>query len=476
MRHILLSLLSLSLALFASAQDSIPNSIKYSDTSIPNATGRSGSASIEARALTGRNGTVDLDVSTGSSESGTSSGQLEKVKVKLPGTDWAATYSNLTGGGTFSGAIGAFPRGTTLAVTANVSGIDPNRVDIVSVNETVKLRPDLAVKILAAGRPIPGVPYALEATVRELNGDVGARANCVLYVDNVEVDRAPAIWVDAGSMVSCAFSHTFDAPGNRQLRVEANGVTPGDFDTTNNSDSVQIEVGGPTFDSWYASAEQSQGTTTWQLQSALYSAQQITNESQSYASFNGTVWSPFMQLENITGSLRFSSDGVLLDEVPNMTLRRTYTDEPAGNDGRRIDGCVDGRQDYQLIRACGWALFNEGVWSGGGTLFVQSMAGEVTFHSEGFDSRDVPYTPSYTWNYDYVHHRYGNRTPWGNSITLEVALTDGVRTVSASPTLTLAPFTTDGGWSYCYGAWWGDTCESTTVHREGVRASQLYGF
>ena len=48
--------------------------------------------------------------------------------------------------------------------------------------------------------------------------------------------------------------------------------------------------------------------------------------------------------------------------------------------------------------------------------------------------------------------------------------------MSASPTLTLVPFTADDGWSYCYGTAWGDTCESTTFHEEGVRASQLYGF
>jgi hypothetical protein len=133
MKYRILFLLSLSLAWIANAQDFIPNTIKYSDTSVPNATGRAGNASIEARALAGRNGAVDLDVSTGSLDSSaTAPGQLEKVKVKQSGTDWAASYSNLGNGGTFNSAIGNFPRGTRLEVTGNVSGIDP-RIDVVTV-------------------------------------------------------------------------------------------------------------------------------------------------------------------------------------------------------------------------------------------------------------------------------------------------------------------------------------------------------
>jgi hypothetical protein len=475
MKNLIALLLPLSLAVSIHAQEYIPNSVKYSDTSVPNGKGRSGSASIEARALAGKNGAVDLDVTTGSLEAGTAPGQLEKVKVKQPNSDWSVSYTNLASGGAMTAAIGAFPRGTALSVTANVSGIDPNRVDVVTVSEVVKLRPDLSVALLALGRPIPGIPHAVEATVRELNGDVGARASCVLYVDDAEVDRAAGIWVDAGSTVTCAFSHAFTA-GTHQLRVEANAVSPGDFEPANNSASAEITAGVQTFDSWYAQAEQSNSTTDWRLTSARYSAQQFTTQFNSYAAFNGTVWSPFVHLENITGSMRFSSDGVLLDEVPNMPLRRTYRDEMAGDDGRYIEGCVEGRQEYQVLRACGWARFNEGVWVGGGTLFVQSMAGEVTFHSEGFDSRDEPNYPAYTWNWDRVHRRFGNRTPWGNTVTLEVALTDGEVTVSASPTLNLQPFTTESQTSYCYWPWWGETCESTTYQQSGVRALLLSGF
>ena len=46
------------------------HSIKYRDTSIPNAKGASGNATIEPRALLGRDGATDLEVTTGSFESG----------------------------------------------------------------------------------------------------------------------------------------------------------------------------------------------------------------------------------------------------------------------------------------------------------------------------------------------------------------------------------------------------------------------
>ena len=228
------------------------NSVKYRDAGMKPATGRSGSATISARALYGSDGRATLEVTTGSFESAAAApGNIDKVQVKLLENNkigrqvFARNYNGLTGGGTWSQSLPAGP-GRTLQVVANVSGIDANRTDVVVVRERVKRRPDLvADQIDAPAKAAPGVPVTVAAVVRELNGDVGARANCVLYVDKVAVDRANGIWVEAGRSVTCAFSHRFAEAGTKALRVEVEGVSPSDWDAANNAVSGSIVIQAP---------------------------------------------------------------------------------------------------------------------------------------------------------------------------------------------------------------------------------------
>ena len=73
----------LALPASAATPDLIPNSVKYSDTGLQPATGRDSDISVEARALLGRDGVTDLELTTGSFE-GTASptGILQRVQVK----------------------------------------------------------------------------------------------------------------------------------------------------------------------------------------------------------------------------------------------------------------------------------------------------------------------------------------------------------------------------------------------------------
>jgi hypothetical protein len=113
---------------------------------------------------------------------------------------------------------------------------------VVTVTAPVYRRPDLQVSLVAPEEVRPGFPANFVATVREGNGDAGARTDCVLYVDGAEADRARGIWVDAGYAVSCAFTHVFASPGYRRVRVEAVRVSPADFDTDNNSAGATVLV------------------------------------------------------------------------------------------------------------------------------------------------------------------------------------------------------------------------------------------
>jgi len=234
--------------IYAANPTPIPNSVKYKDAGAKPATGRSGSAAIEVRALRGQANT-DIEVTTGQFErAAPAAGKLDKVQVKVFGTSGDLIVTDNYRKGTLSGGYGSFAyawpiRGQRVQVQANVSGIDPKRTDVVTVDSSVKFRPDLTVaSIQSPNQAIRGSVVTIEAVIREGNGDLGAHANCVLKADGVVIDHANGIWVDAGDAVTCEFRHAFDTLGQKQLTVEVTDVVPGDFNTTNNSRTATLDI------------------------------------------------------------------------------------------------------------------------------------------------------------------------------------------------------------------------------------------
>jgi hypothetical protein len=231
------------------------NSHKYRDSGKKPAIGRDGNATVQARALLARDGVTTLDVTTGELDQGGAPGSIAKVQVKAfdrrdtSQVRWIETYTPDKKGddGTIKEKFADLRANDLLQVKTHVDGIDRG-TDVVTLRERVKRRPDLAV--LTVDAPLQVATYrqvSIGATVAELNGDVGAYADCVLSVDGVEVDRARHIWVDAGGSapVSCAFSYRFPTTGTFQLTVALDGVKPGDWDRKNNSATTQISVVTP---------------------------------------------------------------------------------------------------------------------------------------------------------------------------------------------------------------------------------------
>ncbi len=226
------------------------NTIKYRDTVKKNARGRAATlatVTLEARALLGKDLKTTLDISTGEIDGAPGTGVLNKVQVKLYAPDGAlqtTTNYNVVNTPTYQVILGGRARGSKLQVQGNI--VSTNRTDVVTVTETVKLRPDLSVdRIVSPAQARVRTPVNISALVTELNGDVGARADCVLAVDGVEADRAHGIWVDASRTVSCLFTHTFTTTGTKQLTVSAVSVVPGDWDVANNSAAATIDVALP---------------------------------------------------------------------------------------------------------------------------------------------------------------------------------------------------------------------------------------
>jgi hypothetical protein len=108
-----------------------------------------------------------------------------------------------------------------------------------------------------------GAAVNFQAFIVERYGELGARANCVLYVDGAAVDRADGIWVDAGGVVACALTHAFSTAGTYALEVRVEDVRPGDFDDTNNGVTASIRITTPSDFSTFSFQASSIADTSW---------------------------------------------------------------------------------------------------------------------------------------------------------------------------------------------------------------------
>ena len=224
------------------------NSVKYQDAGSHPTTGHAGSASIMSRALLAKDGSTLVESTTGALDAGSPPGSISKVQAKLVhGTSESTNnYNGLSAGGYWAQTYTALGHHDLVDLHTNVRGIDGNRTDVVFTEDTIKLRPDLKASDLAAPqRAYVNTIVNIEATITEINHEVGARASCVLSVDGSPVDHAEAIWVDAGDAVTCAFLHVFPTVGTKAITVSATDVVPGDWDTGNNSAGGSIEIVTP---------------------------------------------------------------------------------------------------------------------------------------------------------------------------------------------------------------------------------------
>lgn len=224
------------------------NSVKYRDAGAKPATGRSGNATLVAQALLSSDGVATLSLTTGL-EGEPPSGTLSQVHVKQFDVNGhpqrTLQYRTITGS-TAEVRMPARPHGSSMQIQANIKGIDVNRTDVVTVMETVKYRPDLAVTAIThAPQSVQFAQTLIFSTFRELKGDVGAHADCVLAVDGEVVDQGLGIWIDAGREVSCNFVYRFPTPGTKQLKISLTNVDPGDYDVRNNSRTSTITITEP---------------------------------------------------------------------------------------------------------------------------------------------------------------------------------------------------------------------------------------
>jgi hypothetical protein len=226
------------------------NSEKYRDLGIRPTEARSGFAMVVADAQFER-GETQLELT--SVDPADPSRQLgELVSVEVAARDRSGRqlmrreYRGLDAGSRFTTALAGLLPGMTLEVRSEVRG--PGGVSAtVIATPRVSHRPDLTVLSVSAPAVVTlDVPTIIVATLAELNGQRGARADCLLFDGTTLIDRAEDIWVDAGDAVSCAFSPSFTSTGPRTLTVRVDHVRPQDANRHNNSGLVSFDVVVPT--------------------------------------------------------------------------------------------------------------------------------------------------------------------------------------------------------------------------------------
>lgn len=428
----------------------MPNEIKYRDSGSKPATGRSGSATIEARALLGKDNVTTIEVST------PAPGVIEKVQVKRAG-DASATNFNGVDANSFSGAMNGLGWGEAVSIQANVSGIDGARMDVVTADTTVARRPDLSVTgITAAPHAVAGGPVRITATVRELNGETGARASCVLSVAGMDVDRADNIWVDAGDSVSCIFSTTFGSAGEKNFSVRVENVRPGDDDASNDSagGSMQVYAKANEFTMWSVGVRESQYTSRTKSTGWWGASEEIEHGVDS-DSIMYTYISENVDLPKLVISTRETTEGELIHESNGVELSVSQPQWPAE------PTCGFAWQDFQLYIMCDIPLADHqprSFW-----MEIWRMSSAVTYHSAGWNTTipsDMP-PGYYTWNESGGYH-YGAQKRLGSTYEWRLTISNGTKLWETSGVVPVRTTShTYGPSRYCFNSGSGQQCVET---------------
>lgn len=446
--------------------DLIPNSIKYSDTGLPPATGRSGDLAVEARALLGADGITDIEVTTGSFEGDVApTGSLVRVQVKAAYDTDDAVTRNFSASGSFAsvrlGDLG-LSRHETIQIQAAANSTDFARTGVVTMVETVKLRPDLrAVPVPVPRYGIEGHPLNLYLNISETNGDLGARADCVLRVDGVEVDRAKNIWVDAGGSVGCAMTHIFTATGPHQVQMSVENVAPGDWNGSNNTtpavtvpirSAAEVVPGG----GYVATARET-----------LFEAVSESRMDQSQPNW-----------ENEDGNITDLSNGTRLDAVipAEYDFATMSVSLSEGSDGQNLISLTSGGnpsthgRDCAMLRFGRTFTFTGCVSNGVTTIHYSRGSGRSRYYSKWWGVFTNDWTGE-RHSYEHVvdmKRTFGGNRFYGDTVSLQLIATDKDHAWQVDPFMTMVPWSDPAVYSSgCYQSWGGQTCWTRMERHSG---------
>ncbi|HET7697243.1 MAG TPA: hypothetical protein VFK57_16135 [Vicinamibacterales bacterium] len=425
---------------------------KYRERNATGAKGRAGGASLTARMLYAKNGTTELEATTGEFGSATPPpGTIWKLQLSaldaLGAVMSTVQYKDLDGGGYFKQSYTNLWPGQPFQVQAHIR-TSTKRNDTVTVTTSVQKRPDVAVSgLISPPRAPVNMPVKMIAVVSELNGNIGARTDCVLYVNDVEADRAAAIWVDSGDSVSCAFSPTLTTLGNNRLKVRAEGVDPGDWDDANNvfEKDVLVSTLTPDFDAAHAEALIYDVHNTSFVQQGRYINSTFTGGFdwlyEEKADTDGDIWT-------------YTGASVIAPLAPPASVSASLTDGIVSWSAERdLSGCedfaigqVNGRAFWTAVTGCGGLFVQAGGYSGTVTYTSRWLQRSFTIRN-GVGAYDGP--AQYLFNNVETENVNGDKIFNGNNWTIDVkvvvpAASGGIFTFSKPLSFTLGQTLTDG--------------------------------
>jgi hypothetical protein len=280
----------------------------------------------------------------------------------------------------------------------------------------------------------------ISAIVSEGNGDVGARADCVLYVDGAAVDRAKGIWVDAGDAVTCAFTYTFTDPGTHdvEIRVTYPGGGGGTL-ATGTTDAATLDI-----TSGYVKHFDAAGEDRSLSEHTVFEQWWTKPDGTHHEYADSTTNTTRTQTLSVTGTLGREPAFPLASVDLTMTTGQTLWEEEHWTAlVATVDGtgrtCVNRQMPEQ------GAMFY--VCSGNGGSFGYSRyAGTVTYHSVGYSNVFDGTTGQqsvYTWNNEYETRDAssgGQVKPIAGGVTMGLTITDAQGALTFTPSLSFTAF------------------------------------
>ena len=489
---------SARLDLAAESPTFVPNVHRYRDAARATAGGRAGNATLRVLSLVGRDGRADSHLEAGRADGGDPGGiALGHVQLKGHAPDGAQPFTRNVRLETVTAVLHAagLQPGARLQVQAAIQGADPARAGVVTVDDVVRRLPDLALQqAVVPARAMVNTSPTLRAVVRELNGDHGGIADCVLDVDGVEVDRVRAMWVDAGGTVTCQFFHIFRTVGQHAVGLRLEPRVLRDWDASNhaamgtiridpNASAFQFDASfdDRTFEQYWRSTWRStaiDGASGFADESE-YSTTGRTQDAWMNATMPRAVRFPLDRLQIRQSTRDGTVQGAVLLNVPAdfvwsdagatvSCARRTFIPEIGGRG---------------WVEICSYAMPSEDQPDAGYThATYYRNAGDVTYHSRGstrFWDRDAGFEDVYSWN-DVYGDRFGRFATYGFEYGFFLAVDDRGTRYQVNPFVWLAASRQESAWPLQCWSWdddWARTehCRESRISEQQVSGS-VYGL
>ncbi|MFL5307963.1 MAG: hypothetical protein ACJ8F1_22290 [Polyangia bacterium] len=437
--------------------------------------GHGSNADLAVRTLVDVNGNAVLEATTGTFDDGSvPKGAIDRLDVRVSHADKKhhddMTFKPKPAGPRFTTPVGRQVHGQPLTVSADISGIGRGS-DHVSVDDTVQYRPDLAVgHIDVPASASMGLPTSIAATVREMMGDLGATADCILSADGAVVDQVAGIWVDAGSVVTCHFTATFTTAGQHQLHVAVANVVPGDYDMRNNGADATVTTAPQFLFSASAYDATFSGSNTTQVLdtsgNVVYQENDTFSGALQSASLNGS-WGTAVTFPLASVSTTATSGGDTWSMINLANLPAGSSNPTSGTCGAGVD-----TTGFNWITICTGNVNGAPATS----VTLSEFAGDVTYHSDGVCQQTAAMpdcTNGYTWN-NGSSTVYAPRHPFSGSLTMNLNVTDAAGTnLQAFPVLPLTPYTVQNSVPQSCAAQPDQTqdCSASSYLETGVKAS-----